>query len=97
MSNPDNFSIWYRIRMTVIYNLLHLGGPARLDEAQDPRLQLEREYLRRKEVHEAHREGRPVRPVVASASRSKGADPLVACVALGILAVVGLAFFIIFA
>ena len=62
MSNPDNFSIWYRIRTTLIYNLLHLGGPARLDEAQDPRLQLEREYLRRKEVHEAHREGRPVRP-----------------------------------
>jgi len=94
MSDPDNFSIWYRIRMTMIYNLLHLGGPARLDEAQDPRLQVEREYLRRKEVHEARREGRPVRPLIAGASRNKGTDPLVACVVLGILAVIGLAFFI---
>ena len=94
MSNPDNFSVWYRIRTTLIYNLLHLGGPARLDEEQDPRLQLEREYLRRKEVHEAHREGRPVRPVLAGATKRQGADPLVACVLLGILAIIGLAVFI---
>ena len=92
--NADNFSVWYRIRTTLIYNLLHLGGPARLDEAQDPRLQLEREYLQRKEIHEARREGRPVRPIAATAVQAKGADPLVACAVLGILAVLGLAFFV---
>lgn len=95
--NSDNFSIWYRIRATLVYNLLHLGGPARLDEAQDPRLQLEREYLLRKEVHEARREGRPVRPQAAIAAPAQGADPLVACIVLGILAVIGLAVFIVLA
>lgn len=82
------FSLWYRFRATVVFNLLHLGGPAHLDASADPRLQLEREYLQRKQNHQAARQGRPAQLV---AERKKTApDPLVFMVILSIAAVIAI-------
>jgi hypothetical protein len=83
------FSLWYRFRATVVYNLLHLGGPAHLDTGADPRLQLEREYLQRKENHQAARQGRPAQ-LVAERKKTGGPDPLVFMVILSIVAVIAI-------
>ena len=55
----DDFSLWDRFKTTVIFNLLHVAGPASLDDQQNPRVQLEREYLRRKALHRAREARRP--------------------------------------
>jgi hypothetical protein len=85
-----NFSLWYRFRATVVFNLLHLGGPAHLDGAADPRQQLEHEYLQRKEAHQAAKQGRPVRVVAAPVPDGSGSDPLMFLVILGVVAMVAL-------
>ena len=84
--SEDDFSLWYRFKTTVIFNLLHVAGPASLDDAQNPRVQLEREYLRRKALHRARKSGGAVEELEPKAP-STGFDPFVLCVIGGIAAV----------
>lgn len=91
-----SFSLWYRFRAIVLYSLLHLGGPAQLDDSADPRRQLNREYLQRKETHLAAKQGRPAQAIPEGATAAGGqADPFVLCVILGVAAVVTLVAFMV--
>lgn len=82
----DDFSLWYRFKTTVIFNLLHVAGPASLDDQQNPRVQLEREYLRRKALHR-ERKGLPPLPPPAP---KKEFDPVIPMAVFGALVIVGL-------
>jgi hypothetical protein len=88
-TQEPQFSLWYRFRATLVYNLLHLGGPAHLHGVADPRTELEQEYLQRKEIHQAAKEGRPAR-VIAERTREPGPDPLMFLLILAVVAVVAL-------
>ena len=59
--HPDGFGLGYRIRWWLEYGLMHILGPAQLDEARDPRARMRREYARRKAEHE-RRQQPPDRP-----------------------------------
>lgn len=83
----DDFSLWYRFRTTVVFNLLYLAGPASLDDARNPRVQVEREYLRRKALHLAHKHGGPVEVIPLSSQRPAGIDPFVLMVVFAVVAV----------
>jgi hypothetical protein len=83
------FSLWYRFRATIVFNLLHLGGPAHLHGSADPRRELEQEYLQRKENHQAAQQGRPAE-IIAERPRPAGPDPLLFLVILGIAAVIAI-------
>lgn len=50
------FGVGYRISWRIEYVLLHVFGPAQLDEARDPRARMRREYARRKAEHERRQE-----------------------------------------
>ena len=82
----DSFSLWYRFKTTVVFNLLHVAGPASLDDQQNPRVQLEREYLRRKALHRARKSGGPVQVLVPKPP-SGGFDPFVLSVIGAVAAV----------
>jgi len=82
----DDFSWWYRFRMTVVFNLLQIAGPAKLGDEQDPRVLVEREYLRRKALHRARKYGGPVQ-VLEPKPASGGFDPFVLSVIGAIAAV----------
>lgn len=82
----DDFSWWYRFRMTVVFNLLQIAGPAKLGDEQDPRVQVEREYLRRKALH---RERKGLPPLPPPAPR-KEFDPVVPMAVFGALVIMGL-------
>jgi hypothetical protein len=82
----DDFSWCYRFRMTVVFNLLQIPGPAKLGDEQDPRVQVEREYLRRKALHR-ERTGLSPRPPPAP---PREFDPVVPMAVLGALVVIGL-------
>ena len=84
----DDFSLWYRFRMLVIFNLLYVAGPAQLDQHNDPRAAVEQEYERRRDLHRA-RLGKP--PVVKKPpSKNGGVDPVILCAVGGVLALVAL-------
>jgi len=62
----------------MIFNLLQLGGPAHLQKHNDPRDEVEQEYLRRRALHR-EREGKPpiaAKPKSADAGRPGIALPL---------------------
>jgi hypothetical protein len=82
----DDFSLWYRFKATVIFNLLQVSGPAKLNDEQDPRVQVEREYLRRKALHR-ERKGLPPLPPPAP---KKEFDPVIPMAVFGALVIVGL-------
>ena len=84
--DDDNFSLWYRFKATVIFNLLQVSGPAKLNDEQDPRVQVEREYLRRKALHR-ERKGLPPLPPPAP---KKEFDPVIPMAVFGALVIVGL-------
>lgn len=44
----DKFSLGFRIRWWIEYGLLHIFGPATLDDRRDPRAAMRREYARRR-------------------------------------------------
>ena len=75
-TSDDDFSLWYRFKTTVIFNLLNVAGPASLDDEHNPRVQIEQEYLRRKAIHVAEKTGRPVEEIRPSPP-SSGIDPVV--------------------
>lgn len=82
----DRFSLWYRFKSIVVFNLLYLSGPAQLDAHNDPRTAVEKEYERRRNLHR-ERLGKP--PIVAKPASSKGGlDVVVICAAGGVLALV---------
>lgn len=56
----DTFTWWYRFRTVLVLNLLYVAGPATLENSQNPRVQLEREYRRRQAVARAAKHGGPV-------------------------------------
>ena len=87
-ATDDGFSLGYRFRMLVIFNLLYVAGPAQLDRHNDPRAAVEQEYERRRDLHRA-RLGKP--PVVRKPpSRNGGVDPVILCAVGGVLALVAL-------
>ena len=89
----DDFSLWYRFRMLVIFNLLYVAGPAQLDRHNDPRAAVEQEYERRRDLHRA-RLGKP--PIVTKPpSKHGGVDPVVLCAVGGVLALAGLVLFVV--
>lgn len=47
-TQKQGFSLFFRIRWWVKYALLHVLGPASLDEARDPRSAMRRDYERRR-------------------------------------------------
>lgn len=49
----ERFGWLWRLRWNVEYGLMHVYGPADLDEARDPRAQMRRDHDRRKAAHEA--------------------------------------------
>lgn len=85
--DPDNFSLWYRFRTTVIFNLLYLAGPASLDDDRNPRVQVEREYLRRKAIDRARKHGGPVELIEPGSTR-KHVDPFVLMLVIGAIGLV---------
>ncbi|GAB3749743.1 hypothetical protein [Microlunatus parietis] len=58
----DGFGLGYRIRWWIEYGLMHVLGPAQLDEARDPRARMRREYARRKSQHERQQRNSTDRP-----------------------------------
>lgn len=48
-AQKNGFSLFYRIRWWVKYALLHVLGPASLDDARDPRAAMRRDYERRRQ------------------------------------------------
>ena len=87
VNRQDTFSLWYRFRAVMVFNLLQLGGPAHLQKHNDPRDEVEQEYVRRRALHR-ERAGKP--PI---AEKPKGADTRRPSVALPML--VGVAFVIV--
>ncbi|MFC7623778.1 hypothetical protein [Microlunatus sp. GCM10028923] len=58
----DGFGLGYRIRWWIEYGLLHVLGPAQLDERRDPRARMRRDYARRKAEHERRQRNSTDRP-----------------------------------
>ena len=85
VSEDDDFGLWYRFRAVMVFNLLHLAGPAQLDTRNDPRAAVEHEYERRRDLHRA-RLGKP--PVPKKAASHGGVDPVWLCAVGAVLAVV---------
>ena len=86
MAAQDDFGPWYRVRTLVVFNLLSVAGPAHLEGRKDPRVAVEQEYERRRDLHRARRGLPPVvpRPVPASG----GVDVVVLCAVAGVAALV---------
>jgi hypothetical protein len=83
----DTFSLWYRFRAVAVFNLLHLGGPAHLQQHNDPRDVVEQEYLRRRALHR-ERKGKaplPVKPKSADTGQPTLVLPMLVGVALVIV------------
>ncbi len=76
----DRFGLWYRFKALVVFNLLHLAGPAQLDGHNDPRAAIEKDYERRRDLHRA-RLGKP--PVVKKPPSTKGGLDVVVLLAVG--------------
>ncbi|WP_029090023.1 hypothetical protein [Brevibacterium album] len=51
-TGDDSFSLFFRFWNRFEYMVLHVIGPPRLSESMDPRARLQREYERRRELHE---------------------------------------------
>ncbi|WP_375424660.1 hypothetical protein [uncultured Friedmanniella sp.] len=49
----ERFGWFWRLRWTIEYGLMHVYGPAALDDARDPRVQMKRDHDRRKAAHQA--------------------------------------------
>ncbi len=82
----DDFSLWFRFRSQVVFNLLYVAGPAQLDRHNDPRAAVEQDYERRRDLHRQRR-GKPPLPKKAP-SKNGGVDPVVLCAVGGVLALV---------
>jgi hypothetical protein len=82
----EGFSLWYRFKSLVVFNLLYVAGPAQLDQHNDPRAAVEQDYERRRDLHRA-RQGKPPIPARAP-SKNGGVDPVVLCAVGGVLALV---------
>jgi hypothetical protein len=81
----DRFGLWYRFQALVVFNLLHLAGPAHLDGDKDPRTAIEHDYERRRDLHRA-RLGKP--PVVKKPPSTNGGLDVVVLLAVGGIAAV---------
>ena len=86
MPTDDGFSLWYRFKSLVVFNLLYVAGPAQLDHRIDPRAAVEQDYERRRDLHR-ERQGKPPLPVRAP-SKNGGVDPVILCAVGGVLALV---------
>jgi hypothetical protein len=82
----DRFSLWFRFKSLVVFNLLYVAGPAQLDHHNDPRAAVEQDYERRRDLHR-ERQGKPPIPPRAP-SRNGGVDPVILCAVGGVLALV---------
>ena len=82
----DRFGLWYRFKSLVIFNLLYIAGPAQLDQHNDPRSAVEKDYERRRDLHRARRGKPPIPP--KAPSKNGGVDPVILCAVGGALALV---------
>ena len=86
MPPDDGFSLWYRFKSLVVFNLLYVAGPAQLDHHNDPRAAVEEDYARRRDLYR-ERQGKPPLPLRAP-SKNGGVDPVILCAVGGVLALV---------
>lgn len=49
----ERYGWFWRFRWTIEYALMHVYGPASLDDDRDPRVEMKRDHDRRKAAHEA--------------------------------------------
>ncbi len=57
----ERYGWFWRLRWNVEYALMHVYGPADLDEERDPRAEMRRDRDRRKAAHEARQSARAAR------------------------------------
>lgn len=53
MPRDERFGWFWRLRWTVEYALMHVYGPAALDDDRDPRVAMRRDHDRRRAAHQA--------------------------------------------
>jgi hypothetical protein len=51
VARGDGYSLLYRFGWRIEYVLMHLYGPATLDEARDPKAEMRRDRARRRELY----------------------------------------------
>ena len=54
----EGYSLLWRMGWRFEYALLHIYGPATLDDARDPKYQMRQDRARRKALHEARKANR---------------------------------------
>ncbi|HET9872043.1 MAG TPA: hypothetical protein VFP89_05540 [Propionibacteriaceae bacterium] len=54
----EGFSLLWRVGWRIEYMLLHLYGPATMDEDRDPKVEMRRERARRKALYEERKAAR---------------------------------------
>ncbi|HEY5821904.1 MAG TPA: hypothetical protein VIT20_08005 [Propionibacteriaceae bacterium] len=51
VARGDGYSLLYRIGWEIEYSLMHVMGPAQLDDDRDPRVAMKRDHDRRRQLH----------------------------------------------